>query len=351
MRSTLAAVVAAFVLFLGTAHGAVLCVNPGGTGGCFAAIQAAIDATAPDDQIDVAAGVYVEDLNIPSDRQQVIAGAGPGSTTIQGGILASQAYLDLKGVTVDGAGGGGTGIYLNFGDTLILTDCVISGHSSGIFGYRPSRVILTDSTVRDNTSIGVLLQGDTGVLAQLKLYRSTISGNGGGGIRMKNAASIARIDDSTISGNGAPGFEAIGAGRPRLLLRRSTISGNARGIVDSTIAGGRLNARLDRTIVADSTDGPDVIGHADTKLRSRGYSLIETLDPSTTLNGAGPDLLGVDPLLGPLQSNGGPTETQAPLAGSPVIDFIGKTARCRQPDQRGASRLPAPCDIGSYATP
>ena len=107
---------------------------------------------------------------------------------------------------------------------------------------------------------------------------------------------------------------------------------------------------IDGSILANSTGGPDVIGPVAT-VRSRGFNLIETLDPGTTLKGAGPNLLGVDPVLGPLQNNGGPTETHQLLGGSPAIDVVTKTARCRQPDQRGVARLPVPCDIGAYGTP
>ena len=55
----------------------------------------------------------------------------------------------------------------------------------------------------------------------------------------------------------------------------------------------------------------------------------------------------VDPLLGPLADNGGPTHTYLPGTGSPAID-TGDPASCPGPDQRG---LPRPalggCDIGA----
>ena len=63
----------------------------------------------------------------------------------------------------------------------------------------------------------------------------------------------------------------------------------------------------------------------------------------------------IDPRLGPLQDNGGPTQTHAPLTGSPLIDHGSPAApgsgngACEATDQRGTTR-PGPgtvCDIGA----
>ena len=64
------------------------------------------------------------------------------------------------------------------------------------------------------------------------------------------------------------------------------------------------------------------------------------------------DRHGLDPKLGPLQDNGGPTRTMAPLSGSPLIDggpSICQSVRRRRSttDQRGDPRG-TPCDIGAY---
>ena len=65
--------------------------------------------------------------------------------------------------------------------------------------------------------------------------------------------------------------------------------------------------------------------------------------PDTTCPG-----LNADPLLGPLQDNGGPTQTHALLAGSPAID-AALLANCPATDQRGVSRPQGPgCDIGAF---
>jgi hypothetical protein len=70
------------------------------------------------------------------------------------------------------------------------------------------------------------------------------------------------------------------------------------------------------------------------------------------LNAAG-DLIRKDPLLGPLEDNGGPAQTMALAPGSPAIDAAGATG-CPATDSRGVLR-PAgrACDLGAFelATP
>jgi hypothetical protein len=67
--------------------------------------------------------------------------------------------------------------------------------------------------------------------------------------------------------------------------------------------------------------------------------------PETSCPGA-----NVDPLLGPLAANGGPTLTQALLPGSPAIDAVPSSgAGCPPTDQRGVIRPQGPaCDIGAF---
>jgi hypothetical protein len=66
------------------------------------------------------------------------------------------------------------------------------------------------------------------------------------------------------------------------------------------------------------------------------------------------NLIGVDPRLGLLQNNGGPTSTHALLPGSPAID-AGNPAKpgsgypaCQPNDQRIRPRSDRRCDIGAF---
>ena len=65
-------------------------------------------------------------------------------------------------------------------------------------------------------------------------------------------------------------------------------------------------------------------------------------------DGVNDNIVGKDPRLGPLQDNGGPTQTHALLAGSPAFD-TASAADCPSTDQRGEERpQDAGCDIGAY---
>src|SRR4051794_32802351 len=70
----------------GYAKAATLCVNPGGTGGCYATINAAVNAAANHDIVRVAAGTYKEDVVI--GKPLSLVGSGPQSTIIDASGLA-----------------------------------------------------------------------------------------------------------------------------------------------------------------------------------------------------------------------------------------------------------------------
>src|SRR5207247_1824133 len=55
-----------------------------------------------------------------------------------------------------------------------------------------------------------------------------------------------------------------------------------------------------------------------------------------------------EPLLGPLQDNGGAGPTHALLAGSPAVDFTCGAEESTLTDQRGVQHLGAAADLGAY---
>ena len=71
---------------------ATLCVNPGGTSGCYARIQVAVIAAAPNDTINVAAGTYTETVTI--GKPLSLVGAGRSATTIDATGLPVAIFID-----------------------------------------------------------------------------------------------------------------------------------------------------------------------------------------------------------------------------------------------------------------
>ena len=206
------------------------------------------------------------------------------------------------------------------GGTLTITRCAISGNScagdgGGIANAEPSQ----------------------GSPPNLVILASTISGNSaafqGGGIY--NFVGAATITDSTISGNSSPGGQGgIWNNAATMTITNSTISGNSAGQDDGGIANSNGSVTAKNSIIAKNTapTKPDFDG----TLMSQGYNLIGNTSGATITGTTTGNQLNVDPMLGPLQDNGGPTFTQALLSGSPVIDK--GNAGGSPTDQRGLTR-------------
>jgi hypothetical protein len=190
----------------------------------------------------------------------------------------------------------------------------------------------------------------------LTITQTTISGNTAnesGGIDNRGTLGMT---NSTVSGNRAyfTRGNATGGGISNggtLIINSSTISGNsAQGSIGSYGGGIAGTATLQNTIVANNTSGGNCYG----TVASNGYNL--SSDWTCNFAKAG-DLNFVDPMLGPLQGNGGPTKTMALRPGSPAID-AGNPNGCTDGlsplkiDQRGKPRPglgdTGVCDIGAY---
>jgi parallel beta-helix repeat protein len=92
-RATLIAVCAALLAGMcSTAVAATLCVNPGGTNGCYSTIKAAVSAASPNDTITVAPGKYKEDVAI--GKPLSLLGANRYNTIIDAEGLSNGIYID-----------------------------------------------------------------------------------------------------------------------------------------------------------------------------------------------------------------------------------------------------------------
>jgi CSLREA domain-containing protein len=174
------------------------------------------------------------------------------------------------------------------------------------------------------------------------VVRSTISegqARAGGGAWVGEAGSL-RLSDSTISGSSAQGGGGGLHVRGTAEIDSATIARNA-----SAVGGGVLaSAAADVTTVASVFEGNEAIDRAPTcsrRIGSGGHNVADTT--GCGLDGV-EDLEGVDPTVGPLRQNGGPTPTHALRIGSPAVGNGGDG--CSRLDQRGAPR--DDCDSGAY---
>jgi hypothetical protein len=198
-------------------------------------------------------------------------------------------------------------------------------------------IALTNTTLSTNTARG----GDGGNGGNGSMFaRGGNGGNGAGGIGggIYVGAGTLEVTSATIAFNaaeasmGGAGGTGMPPGNPGIGL-----FGQSGGVHN---AGGTLNAL--NTIFGDNTAtiAPDFSG----SIASLGYNLIGNSSGGSGY--AATDLLDVNPLLGPLQDNGGPIQTIALLPGSPAIN-AGDPNQLGVADQRGVIRAGG-VNIGTY---
>jgi hypothetical protein len=321
----------------------------------------AISLAAVGDSIIVAPATYHETITIAISLN--IIGSGARTTIVDGG--GKVTVVSVSNATAN----------------VALSQLTIqNGSPSGI--YNLGVLALTNSTVRNNYVYKNCANYCSGIGAGIRnegsatISNSTIANNSihvycspqnyphlcfayGGGISNEGGGHLAIIN-STLTGNSVSGkmngqpFGCCGAifmsldNQTSLTINSSTIAGNSAtgsigGIVGVT------------TIISNSIVANNVGGNCSGSMVSKGYNL--SSDSTCNFNALG-DLNNHDPLLGPLQNNGGPTDTMALLPGSPAIDG-GNPGGCKDAqghllttDQRG---MPRPdredtlgCDIGAY---
>ncbi len=222
---------------------------------------------------------------------------------------------------------------------------------------------ITNSIIRNNISAGGVFSNGGGIenFGDLTIMNSTISGNSGGnggGIFNQFApAPGLTLINSTVSGNTATFGGGIRNQFSAATLNNSTISNNTGSSDGGGIwhdgAPGVVNVK--NTIIAGNLRSPIDPDDCAGTLNSQGHNLIQETAGCTIGGDTTGNITGQDPLLGPLQDNGGPTETHGLMLGSPAID-AGNPAvpgsggnACEATDQRGVARpVGAACDIGAF---
>ena len=289
-------------------------------------------------------------------------------------LISAPGSLNYSGGSVSGNQGGG--IYNNASPATLTNLNIISNTiGSGVYNttsLSSSRVTISQSVVMSNTTTanggGVYNEG---VGVEMDVIDTRVGGNtavsSGGGIYNNG---IMNIIGSVLDNNSARSGGGLEHSGVSLQMSNSTISGNSA----SDNGGGFYNkgsAVLTHvTLSGNTASGPNTGGNIfnDEALLTLQNSLVanspidgncfysggtvtssgNNLDDGNTcgFNNSG-DITNTNPLLGPLQNNGGPTFTHALLPGSPAINQ-GKNDFCPATDQRGFARPAGACDIGAY---
>lgn len=308
------------------------------------------------------------------------------------GITIDQAQVTVVDSTV--SDNGREGVQVNDNGQATVSRCIVSGNADGGVIVEGGSARVEMSTVDANIGAGVVADGNG---TQATLTDSTVSNTApfsgtegepfGGGVLVFPGGS-ATIDTATIFGNTGQGVLLVQADA---LVENSTISGTLPGSAQSSFASGGIV--LDNQIPAQPvqaaapTGSQDVSGwrgslwRNDSRSAPQAAAAVTTTTSGTivaTQSQTVPDCVGspddggynldsdascawsatgslsnVDPQLGALSDNGGPTATLLPAGGSAALDAIpAGQAGCvtNAEDQRGISRpqpLNGACDIGA----
>ena len=321
---------------------------------------------------DCPAGSGADTIVLPA-KANVVVSASYGMTYAQFGSpvglppIASRITIEGNGATIARQGNApafGLMAVGNSGD-LTLQSVTLRGGSS--FGglSNSGNASIKNSIVSGNTGSGVSNYGT------LTIENTIISDNTGGGL--SNGGGTLTIENSTISGNttnfwGGGVFNQDG----RLTIANSTISGNRAGEGGGVsnafglVFGYSATLILNNSLIAGNQAGvgPEIWNNS--IVNANNFNLFGT-NGNAGVSGFAPGPTDIVPgvplakILGPLQNNGGPTQTHALVDGSPALD-AGDPGGCRDSqgsllstDQRGFARHidnnndgAARCDIGAF---
>jgi CSLREA domain-containing protein len=325
-----------------------LTVDGGGTSRIFN-----VDPTTPSDH------VSIESMTITNGYEGSSSGGAifnyDGDLTLTNDVI-SDSYAPSTSPKSRGGG-----VYTYLGPVTIDSSTVSGNHAfyGGGLGSNTGHLTVTDSTVTGNYADGYgspnFDRGYGGGIntyeADLTVTGSTIDNNvggyDGGGIYSAGASSggAVTVTNSTIADNqalnddGGGVWICCGETGDALTVIDSTVTGNTAATNSGGLESYMTNQApvLQNSIVSGNTGS---VPSADDLYADSGYEFQASFDligvrgayVHTTV--AGSNLFAMNPQLGTLQDNGGPTHTMEPAATSPVIDCGSDTVNAF--DQRGA---------------
>jgi hypothetical protein len=315
--------------------------NQGVAGGC--TLRDALAVATSSDSVTLPAGTYnlnpqFGPLSLIGDK---LNGVGARTTVIDGGLaIRVMSTSNDSGPSVPVAPQV-AGVTIRRGNGVTPVPMGSSGTGGGIFVSGALTLVnsqvVSNAASSDGGGIGLASGADLTMIGST-VAGNTATGGRGGGIFSANEGLLA-LANSTVSGNTAvaAGGGIWGGGGTVVGLFNATIAGN-----QATTGGGVFSSSqvFRNSILA----GNSPTSCATTGTTTSNNNLVQ--DGSCGLTGTG-DIQGVDPGLGALANNGGPTDTRAIGPASFALNRGG--AECQATDQRGVARPQGgACDIGAY---
>jgi predicted outer membrane repeat protein len=276
-----------------------------------------------------------------------------GLSNVANGQTSTNATLTIaNSIISDNSGPGIFNEAFMASATVTILTSTFTGNGGGIYtsGFEGgTNVTVNNSTISDNSAD--LGGGIYSYWSAVTIANSTLSGNSagtsGGGIYAEGP--LVELSNSTISGNsaGSSGGAIFNNTSGYVRIDNSTLNGNSAGSGGGIYTVSRVD--VSNTILNAGAFGKNIFNNGGV-VTSYGYNLSSD-DGGGYLAGAG-DQINTDPLLGPLQNNGGPTFTHALLLRSPAIN-AGDPSFTPPPsyDQRGSPFVrvfSGRIDIGSF---
>ncbi|NKQ34336.1 MAG: hypothetical protein HF973_01830 [Chloroflexi bacterium] len=264
-----------------------------------------------------------------------------------GGIYSRGATTIISASTLINNVAGTAGAFSNdYNGVGIMNNSIVSGNTTtsdkgSVYNYMGALTV-TASAFYNSSGNSFGRSGILNEFGEVVINTTLFLNNSGSGIY--NYSGNLTVDNSTFISN----LTGISSSGGRLTVHNSTFSGNT-----SAAGGGIYNSssifRLYNTILANSPNGDDCFSNVG--LSADAHNLIENNNAASP---CGTPISTADPLLAPLQDNGGAMPTLGLLPGSPAID-TGDNATCLPQDQRSVPRPQdgngdgtAVCDIGAF---
>lgn len=264
-----------------------------------------------------------------------------------------------------GEGGNGGAITIDGGENYSVNICLstFTGNHSGVGGLGGAVFRTPDENMQNTTfdrdsfldnaaeGGGALYFHNSYLIVTASTFAHNRASGGAGAVFADNSTldfvNDTFVDNEAMSGVGGALFAPSHGGSLQNLTFLNNRSTGGSGFFAAAIGGG-AKLEINNTLLAGNTTKDCGSPMSCQASKSTGTANLQW--PNRHSSCDDPDKLCtegtyfMDPNLGPLADNGGPTQTAAPLAGSPAI---GLGENCPPVDQRGRPRPAKGCTLGA----